>query len=132
MKKITHNFETKYPAILGRKFSEVEILATNVNFKLVTKQGVDINNIHDRIVSNSEADDPIKGMKASDLKWYILTLKDGNTHVMADEYMVPGSLQLSHTSDYEIKITNIKDNTDIGLIKKTLSGLGFKYEEIGS
>lgn len=131
MSKITHNFETNYPSILGRKFIDVELLAANVKHKLASKQGVDIYNIHDKIISNAEADDPIKNMTVADLNWYILTTKDGVTTVMAKEYMVPGSLKESSSADRVLRLTNLKTDEDFGLVKKTLAGLGFTFEEVG-
>lgn len=124
------NFVTKYPVILGSSFKKVKILATAPAIKLITAQGIDIATMHNDIVARADSSDPIKNMKITDLKWYLMETEDEKLMAIADEYLVPGSLLPSSEAVYTFKVLNIKSSVEIGTIKKALTDLGFKIEEV--
>ncbi len=123
-----YNFTTKYPDKLGGKFKNMQLEAVNMSSKLAVNYG-DIHVIHQRIKSSAGEFDPVKKLTVDNMTWMVFSdLSSGKNTLLALEYIDTSSLDISGDS-YKFMVSDISP-TDIGVIKKALSELGYSVDDL--
>jgi hypothetical protein len=123
-----YTFTTKYPGILGGKFKNMQLEALNISSNLAINYG-DIHVLHQTIKANADEYDSIKTLNVNNLNWLVfLNLDTKEYKILAKEYIDLTTLDVSGDS-YKFMVSNIS-STDISVIKKALSELGYFVDEI--
>ena len=123
-----YTFTTKYPDKLGGKFKNMQLEASNMSSNLAVNYG-DIHVIHQRIKASAPDYDPIKNLNVENLTWLVFLNLDTKKHtLLALEYLDTNSISVSGDT-YKFIVTDISV-TDVSVIKKALSELGYHIDDL--